>query len=358
MKLQLQTLLLGMFMLPTALFADSFLMPGSVEKSELVKEFPQPYVVKKGDTLWDIAAEYFADPEKWLKIWEHNLQVTNPDLIYPGNEIWLRYKPAQQAKPVAPKPERETVKLEPRIIYKPVQRLEEVADTGILLTALARQDFIHPDAMEGAGHILDSEDDRLNYGANDRVYLSLEDDAVPGTIYDIYRTGDPIFNLEVSKRVPEGFLVKHLGRVEVTSIESGVYRGTILEAFEEIGRTDRLKLSKPIDFVIQPDYPSKEMEGRVMYIRDDAAEAGQGQVIGINLGENEKLKAGSVLAVYKKGRVIQDKVYKEKTMQQLPDERIGEIIILAPQERASIALVTRSTSPINKGDVIRVMPNR
>ncbi|MDX8386953.1 MAG: LysM peptidoglycan-binding domain-containing protein, partial [Ghiorsea sp.] len=180
MKLQLRMLLLIAFLssisLPNALLADAFLMPGEVAQKELVKDFPQPYVVKKGDTLWDIAEEYFANPEKWLRIWEQNLQVTNPDLIYPGNEIWLRIK-VPTTKVI---PKREVVTLEPRVIYKPAQRIEEEIDTSILLTALARQDFIGPDAIEGVGHILDSEDERLNYGANDHVYLSLDDAAKPG----------------------------------------------------------------------------------------------------------------------------------------------------------------------------------
>jgi hypothetical protein len=358
MKLQLRILmlvaLLAPLSAPSVLFADAFLMPGVVEKGELVKDFPQPYVVKKGDTLWDIAEEYFANPEKWLKIWEQNLQVTNPDLIYPGNEVWLRIK----EKPKKIEPKREVVKLEPRVIYKPAEHIEEEVDTSILLTALARQDFIRPDAIEGVGHILDSEDERLNYGANDHVYLTLDDAAKPGDIYNIFRTGDPVYNPSKSTKEPAGYLVNHLGRVEVTSIESGVYRGTILNAFEEISRTDRLIKAEPQDFKIQPDYPKGPLFGHVMYIRNDAAEAGQGQVLGIDLGTEDGLRSGSVLGLYRMGRLIEDKVYEEKTYQALPEEKIGEMIVLAPQKNASIVLVTRSSSPINKGDIVQALRKR
>ena len=339
------------FLTPSIIYADAFLMPGEVAKDELVKDFPQPYVVKKGDTLWDIAEEYFTVPEKWLKIWEQNLQVTNPDLIYPGNEIWLRIK----LPPKIVEPKREVVTLEPRIIYKPAQRIEKAVDEKILLTALARQDFIRPNAIEGTGHILASEDDRLNYGANDKVYLSLDDAAKPGDVYDIFRTGDPIINAAVDAKKPVGFLVNHLGRLEVTSIESGVYRGTILEAFEEIGRTDRLKLAHPQDYKVKPDYPAGPLYGRVMYIRNDAVEAGQGQVLGIDLGSKDGLRPGSVLGLYRLGRLVQDKAYEEKTFVALPEEKIGELIILVPQDNASIALVTRSSSPINTGDIVQAL---
>jgi hypothetical protein len=252
-------------------------------------------------------------------------------------------------------PAREVVKLEPRIIYKPAQRIEKAVDTRIFLTALAKQDFIHPDAIEGVGHILDSEDERLNYGAFDRVYLTLDVKANPGDIFDIYRTGDPVYlDTEEGKKMA-GYLVRHLGKVEVTSVESGVYRGRIIEAFEEIGRTDRLKKAREIDYRIEPTYPPGPLLGHVMYIRDDAAEAGQGQVLGIDLGIQHGLKPGAILGVYRQGRLIRDKTYEEETYQALPEENIGELIVLVPQENASIALVMRSSQPINKGDLVQAL---
>lgn len=354
MKLELRILMLALLLSPSLLFADAFLMPGTVAKNELVKEFPQPYIVKKGDTLWDIAEEYFANPEKWIKIWEQNLYVSNPDLIYPGNEVWLRIKqPVKKAEP-----KRTEVTLEPRIIYKPAQRIEKEIDTKIFLTALARQDFIRPDAIEGVGHILDSTDERLNYGAFDGVYLTLDVKANPGDIFDIYRTGDPVYDMTEDGKKMAGYLVKHLGRIEVTSVESGVYRGTILEAFEEIGRTDRLKKTTEIDYNIEPTYPQGPLLGHVMYIRDDAAEAGQGQVLGINLGLKDGLEAGAILGLYRQGRLIRDKTYEEETYQALPEEKIGEVIVLVPQDNASIVLVMRSSSPINTGDMVQALRNK
>ncbi|OIP99625.1 MAG: hypothetical protein AUK35_07110 [Zetaproteobacteria bacterium CG2_30_46_52] len=354
MKLHFYTLAFLVILIPIQVQADAFLMPGEVASVDLVKPFPQPYIVKKGDTLWDIANEYFADPEKWLKIWEHNLQVSNPDLIYPGNELWLKIK----LEPVVKEPERKVVTLTPRIIYKPAQRIEKDINNDMVIKALARQDFIRADKIEGEGHILDSEDERLNYGAFDKVYLSLDEPAKPGDIFNIFRNGDPIFNEAESTEKPVGYLVNHLGRVEVTSVESGVYRGNIIEAFEEIGRTDRLKRAVPQDYNIKPEYPEKPIFGRVLYMRNDAVEAGQGQVLGINLGINDGLKAGSVLGLYRSGRLVVDQAYSEEVFQALPEEKVGEVIVIAPQDKASIVLVTRSSSSINKGDIVQTLPKR
>ena len=328
--------------LPTQVWADDISLPDTVTEADIKADLPQPYVVKKGDTLWDIANYFFKDPHKWLKIWERNLYITNPDLIYPGNEIWFNVKKKKQGGLSKVRPQ-------PTIISKPVERLETQIDTSLLLTALARQDFVSPEAVEGVGYVLDSEEERINYGANDHVYLKMKQAAHDGDMFDVFRTGDSIYDPDTGDLV--GVLVQHLGKIKVTSQASGVYRGIITETFEEISRGDRLKPAKDVNTRIKPDFPAGSLKGKVLYIRNNAAEAGQNQVIGISLGVKDGLKAGSVLSVHHSGRVTVDKITGEEV--QLPDEKIGELMVLVAQKNASLALLTRSSSAVNIGDTIR-----
>ena len=58
-----------------------------------------PYIVKKGDTLWDISKKFLGDPFKWPTIYEYNnkseivaktgMRIANPDLIFVNQEIYI-----------------------------------------------------------------------------------------------------------------------------------------------------------------------------------------------------------------------------------------------------------------------------
>ncbi|MDQ6967804.1 MAG: LysM peptidoglycan-binding domain-containing protein [Mariprofundaceae bacterium] len=320
--------------------ADNLSLPEGVTTADVKADLPQPYVVKKGDTLWDIANYFFKDPYKWLKIWEKNLYITNPDLIYPGNEIW--FNPQKQSG-------LSTLRPQPTIITKPVERLESKVDTSLLITALSRQGFVSPKAINGVGYLLDSEDERINYGANDHVYIKMQQPANEGDLFDVFRSGDILHDPDTGKAM--GILVEHLGQVEITSESNGVYRGVIIKAFEEISRGDRLKPAIHINPHIHPNYPKGALQGKILYIRNDAAEAGQNQVIAINLGIKAGLKAGTALSIHRAGRTVKDRITGHDVL--LPEEKIGELLVLVAHQDASLALVTRSSSSINVGDVIR-----
>ncbi|PJA32357.1 MAG: peptidoglycan-binding protein LysM, partial [Zetaproteobacteria bacterium CG_4_9_14_3_um_filter_53_7] len=178
-------LLAGVLIGSAPLRAGSLDMPAAITASDVKPDLVQPYVVKKGDTLWDIADYFFKDPWKWLKIWERNLYITNPDLIYPGNEIRFDVSRINQGGLTSVSPQ-------PKVVIKPVERLEGAVDSSILLAALERQDFINASAVEGIGSVLDSRDERINFGVNDRVYLRLQQSASAGDLLDVFRTADEV----------------------------------------------------------------------------------------------------------------------------------------------------------------------
>lgn len=75
-------------------FGNSLKMKGGETKKneKQVKSSPSPkqepertYTVKKGDTLWGIAKQFYGNGAEYTKIYDANSgQVANPNLIYPG----------------------------------------------------------------------------------------------------------------------------------------------------------------------------------------------------------------------------------------------------------------------------------
>lgn len=47
------------------------------------------YIVKKGDTLWDLSAQFFNDPFSWPDLWDMNRHVQDPHWIYPGDSLYI-----------------------------------------------------------------------------------------------------------------------------------------------------------------------------------------------------------------------------------------------------------------------------
>ena len=78
----------------------------------LRSDAPARYVVQPGDTLWQIANRYLIHPWEWKTLWHANPQIKNPDRLYPGAVIVLRY---HQQKPYLTVLSNGIVKLSPHV---------------------------------------------------------------------------------------------------------------------------------------------------------------------------------------------------------------------------------------------------
>lgn len=106
--------------------ADSTRKPGpTLLPASAPTEGEVSHVVKKGDTLWDIANAYLKDPFRWPEVFQRNTDVVeNPHWIYPGEVIRIsnsEVRPEVLAR-VTTKPAPTVVELD-RTVFSPQQAL-------------------------------------------------------------------------------------------------------------------------------------------------------------------------------------------------------------------------------------------
>jgi len=362
-----------------------WVIPASAENDDLGTtlkgDVAQPYVVKKNDTLWDIANHFFQNPKRWMDLWERNLYITNPDLIYPGSKIWFdasqvsrpstamsESKPQAEEKPSTPEkstmnhqrlmtPQEAkavggltTIRPKPRVIVKEVERIEAETAVEFKLPEMLRQDFINPEeTFHSVGYILDSEMERLNYGAGDEVYLRFAQAVRAGDKFDIFREGHEVEDIQHGEHL--GMLMHHLGRIQIMSVRGGMYKGRVLYAYAEISKGDLLIPAKKINTLIVPSVSLYNMQGSVVYLQDNTTEVSANQIMAVNLGKKQGLRPGMQFQVFRVGRDVEDRVTGNSI--RLPEERIARVVVISVSRNSAMMLVTEATSPIHMGDAVR-----
>lgn len=315
---------------------------GAMVHGEAMAANPQRYVVKKGDTLWDIAKRFLHDPWLWPEVWHINPKIRNPHLIYPGDVVLLHYiggKPyltLEGRGGVPPKKGLKTVRLSPKARVEPLQKAITTLPYDLIAPFLKHASVIKDeDELDNAPYIVSSFEEHLIAGSGNKVYaMGLKKTHTgeftivrPGPVYRDPET-DEILGYEV-RHIADARLVK-LG--EPATLEVG-------DVYQEVLNEDRLIPfdGKKQDFYYYPSAPSKPVKGQIISVLGGVSLIGQYSVVVINRGEADGMAAGNVLAVYQDGAVVRDAVSRSPV--KLPDERAGLMMVFRTFERVSYALV-------------------
>ncbi|RKJ95518.1 LysM peptidoglycan-binding domain-containing protein [Alicycliphilus denitrificans] len=346
-----------------------------VPLSELAANAPDTYVVKRGDTLWGISGMYLQRPWRWPELWGMNLQqIANPHLIYPGQTLYLEKADGYARLRTSPAGAggTETVRVSPRTRY------DSLADSALptLKMHLIEPFLVEPLVvdeltLEQAPRIVATRDERVIMASGDRVYargsqgspLELEP-GVPRQ-YRVFRNAVALKDPDTGEVL--GHEAQYLGRAELVRGEAiepvpGAKDGEadivpatldLAGAKEAIRAGDRL-LPAPqrsyLNFV--PHAPQAPVQASVVsiYGSDAVANAGQNQVIAINLGAQDGMDAGLVLQLRTRGERIKDKTDEDRAMIRLPSEANGLAMVFLTFDRVSYALILQAGRGVRVGD--------
>jgi LysM domain len=353
-----------------------------VPLSELAADAPDEYTIKRGDTLWAISKIFLRSPWRWPELWGMNLQdIKNPHRIYPGQKLYLEKKDGRAtlrtsrsaaADDGVNQAGGDTVRVSPRT------RFESLVDSAVptlkphlIEPFLAEPMVVDKDQLNTAPRIVAAQEGRVLLTRGDRAYARgqggkpLVDAGGKQQVFRVFRDATPLVD-PISREIL-GYEAAYVGKAllaqsETTSgitdkdgkTNSEIVPATIdiVAAKEEMQVGDRL-VPEPERQLLSyiPRAPSTAVEGRIVSIYGNAViNAGQNQVVAINLGSQHGIASGHVLAVLKAGSRLIDKTDSARPEIKLPDERNGLLMVFRTFEKVSYALILDIRDGVRIGD--------
>lgn len=365
-------------------FAVALLMVATFAAAQSLRgDHPDTYVVKRGDTLWDIAGTFLQRPWLWPEIWQANPQISNPHLIYPGDVISLAYLDRITAQPG------------PRTEAQPINAIP-LADIEPFL-----KDLRIVDSFEELPYVVSLEGDRLRGSEGQVAYVRGVAGTSPGTRYLVVRPTvrythltragmccdvtdsedldyrgrrdvdfqkywhDVVFPEKGSEVLGYELMRVNIGTITRGEV-GGIEASTLLldEAGREVRIGDRLIAvdAQPYDLQFFPHPPKQQTEygrARVLAVSDALSFGGPRDVVALSVGSREGIDNGTVFSIWREGSNVVDRVeygpdrpagsvgFEDKV--RLPDEFAGHVIVFRTYEKVSYGLVMDSIKPTHVG---------
>jgi hypothetical protein len=346
---------------------------------------PEIHLVTHGDTLWDLCARYFDNPWSWPKVWSNNPQVQNPHWIYPGDQIRLRMggggggtgDDGLGGKRLAPGQSRSLGGGGGGGDGGMGRLLSERSRVPPQTVFLRDQGYVGDPDRDVWGELVGALEDQMLLSDGNHVYLQMKPgkDVKVGqrlTIFQTVRQPKPV----KGARKPKGEIVAIRGsvRIENWDPETRVARAEITESVDAIERGAKIgPVGRRFD-VVAPRAAGVTLWTYVLTSLYPHVYMGQNQVVFLDRGSDDGLRAGNRLLVVRKGdtwrrslktasstarsRVRIDSpaaVDVETTPLQgdenkFPAEVIAELRVLRAEKQSSVALVVESAREIVAGD--------
>ena len=317
----------------------------------LADNAPDTYVVERGDTLWDISALFLNEPWRWPELWSVNPDLRDPNLIYPGDVLYLRWDNGKPGVYLTSARREGVTKLSPKMRSEPLASAIPEIPRDVIDPFIANHRFetavdrsLHPRVAGGSGG-------RLISGMGDSIYVAgrLSSGVVT---YDVVRPSQELTDPISGEFL--GQLMMSVGRVALS--HEGANKGEasrfdVVAAREELRVGDILLpvVGGEVVSVFKPRAPDVEVSsGVILSVDSGVSQIGALDVVATNLGRDDAVEVGHVLGVIKVAEKIRDPETREWLS--VPAAHAGTLILFAVHEKASFGLILRANQPLAVGD--------
>jgi LysM repeat protein len=354
----------------------------------------ETYVVRKGDTLAKISGRVFGDTKRWREILKDNPQVTNANLIYPGDTLLVPVPEtaapsggtggglAARAGAEAGPSDAGSGSTRTEIVAAPAATSDQGAvgsgsnpaaasgggagagaEAGANIAAAVPEPsvervrsaaLVNPALYRAAGYIADklpaiaivaSQDDRILLGTNDAAIVNAP--ISPGTRFTLVRANRRIFHPVTGAYL--GWLIRVLGTAEVTCRGERTSTVALRTTNDAASIGDYLIPVDPNDVLeqnvlagnMQPEcIPAGARDGVIVAFNDDRNAVGEQDLVYIDIGTASGVTPGRRFTIYR---------------QIAPEGRIpvGELQVLRAGVKTSTALITTSFREVQVGFLLR-----
>ena len=338
----------AILILPTVSLAQSVI-------PRLAENAPDTYVVERGDTLWDISALFLNEPWRWPELWRVNPDVRDPNLIYPGDTLYLRWEDGEPGVYLTAGKSyggsSDVVRLSPTVRVEPLAAAIDALPRDAIDPFITRHRFATQFDLEAMPRIISGYRGRLISGMGDRIYavgrFAKEDQQ-----FDVVRPAREIRHPETGEML--GTLLSAVGRVVLSQRGSGDDQASqfdVLASREELRVGDVLLPVEDRELVAQfvPQVPTIDLDpGFMLSLESGATQIGALDIVGTTFGEADEVEVGTLLSIAKVSEPVRDQVSGKRYT--LPPEIAGTMMLFAVYERASFGLVLNASQPLSVAD--------
>ena len=365
-KRQILSVMLGASLCLGAISISHAAPARNINPPSLQANAPHVYVVKKGDTLWDISKKFLKNPYRWREIWAGNQHVKNPHWIFPGDRLLMC---SYNGQPLIGKDEGDgcegiirrhtnTVNVAPQIRIEDSSRAISVIPYENIRHWLERTTIFAPESLTHIPYVLGTADQRVLAAKGQNIYVRGQG-LVTGQRYAIYREGKP-YSLPNTdgKSYVAGLELQQVASGIATQINGDITTLELTDTYTaEVRKGDRAmpEHDHELPNMFYPTDAKDIIEGgRIIRVMGSIATAAKHSVVTVDRGLSHGIKSGDVFNIMQQGEIVTDPVTRERI--QLPQQQIGQLMIFKAFDHLSYAYVLESSLPIKVGASIMV-PN-
>jgi hypothetical protein len=354
-----------------AVFACAlFITPAAHAQQTPTEPTPQQkeHVVRKGDTLWDLARSYLNDPFRWPMIYEANRRIVeNPNRIFPRETLVIPGMSAPEKVTVLGEPYAEPAQLPTDSLAEPAPEPEpepepdpandrsrfyvapsqEPAAPTVISSERQREAIVQPMEYVSAPWLGDAG----SIGINGRVLSSVDprsaDDKLTTTFHprdELYvstraQVGERLLVVRVTRGLRGyGSVIQPMGIIRIDSAGARAARAMITHQFADLKVGDVTIPMPPVPALptAEPMQVAGGATGRIIDFLDPQPLYGTTDIGFINLGAAKGLHIGDEVVAF-----IPERRPTKKQPDLLPEEPVAHMRVIKLTNNTATVRITR-----------------